>query len=66
MEPNPDELMTIGQGYGLMTYQNIGTALFSTFKQTMLTGSSRLILLYKQAMNDAYVLVYFYSLIYFM
>ena len=66
VEPNQAELNNPTQGYGLMQYSNIGFALLSTFKQIMLTGSSRLIVLYKQVLNRAYVELYFYSFIYFM
>ena len=47
-----------------MTFKDIGFALFSTTKQIFLTGSSRLIVLYKQAINRVYVELYFYSFIF--
>lgn len=49
-----------------MNYQNIGYALFSTIKQTFLTGSSRLVILYKQVLNPIFVMIYFYSFIFLM
>ena len=64
MEPNPEEVNHIELGYGLMTFKDIGFALFSTTKQIFLTGSSRLIVLYKQAINRVYVELYFYSFIF--
>ena len=66
VEPNPDELNRIELGYGLLSFRNIGFALFSTTKQIFLTGSSRLIVLYKQAISRAYVELYFYSFIFIM
>ena len=39
-------------------------ALLSTLKQIFVTGSSRLIILYKQVINSAYVEIYYYSFIY--
>ena len=66
VEPNQNELMNRVQSYGLMNYQNMGFSLFSTFKQILLTGSSRLIVLYKQVLHRAYVELYFYSFIYLM
>ena len=66
VEPNPNELMNMVQGFGLMNYQNMGFSLFSTFKQILLTGSSRLIVLYKQVLHRVYVEFYFYSFIYLM
>ena len=66
VEPNPDELNHMEFGYGLMTFSNFWFALFSTTKQIFLTGSSRLIVLYKQAINRAYVGLYFYSFIFIM
>ena len=66
VEPNPNELMNMVQGYGVMNYQNMGFSLFSTFKQILLTGSSRLIVLYKQVLHRVYVELYFYTFIYFM
>lgn len=47
-----------------MKYSNIFFAFLSTFKQTFVTGSSRLIILYKQVLNSAFVQIYFYSYIY--
>ena len=58
--------MNMVQGFGLMNYQNMGFALLSTFKQILLTGSSRLIVLYKQVLHRTYVELYFYSFIYLM
>ena len=58
--------MNIVQGYGLLHYQNMGYSLFSTFKQLLLTGSSRLIVLYKQVLHRVYVELYFYTFIYLM
>jgi hypothetical protein len=52
------------QGYGLMRYNNIFYSLFSTFKQTFITGSSRLMILGKQVTNYFYVLIYYLSFIY--
>ena len=52
------------QGNGLLRYSNIFYALLSTFKQTFVTGSSRLIILYKQALNPVFVEIYYYSYIY--
>ena len=49
-----------------MHYQNMGYSLFSTFKQLLLTGSSRLIVLYKQVLHRVYVELYFYTFIYLM
>ena len=51
LEPNPEELNRIEFGYGLLTFSDIWSALFSTTKQIFLTGSSRLIVLYKQAIS---------------
>jgi len=64
VEPNPYEVKNIYQGYGLMRYNNIFYALFSTFKQTFITGSSRLMILGKQVTNYFYVLIYYLSFIY--
>lgn len=47
-----------------MRYNNIFYALFSTFKQTFITGSSRLMILGKQVTNYFYVLVYYLSFVY--
>ena len=47
-----------------MSFRGIGFALFSTTKQIFLTGSSRLTVLYKQAINKVYVELYFYSFIF--
>lgn len=47
-----------------MKYSNIFFAFLSTFKQTFVKGSSRLIILYKQVLNSAFVQIYFYSYIY--
>ena len=66
VEPNPDELMHMEFGYGLLSYRNIGYALFSTTKQIFMTGSSRLIVLYKQATNRMYVELYFFSFVFVM
>ena len=52
------------QGNGLMRFSDIFFALLGTFKQTFVTGSSRLIILYKQAVHWLYVEIYFYSYIY--
>lgn len=52
------------QGEGLMRYNNIFYALFSTFKQIFVTGSSRLMIMYKQVINFYYVLIYYFSFIY--
>ena len=49
-----------------MNYQNMGFSLLSTFKQILLTGSSRLIVLYKQVLHRGYVELYFYTFIYLM
>jgi hypothetical protein len=43
------------QGNGLLKYSNIFYAILSTFKQTFITGSSRLIVLYKQVLNPIFV-----------
>ena len=51
VEPNPDEVMNMEFGYGLLTYRNIGHALFSTTKQIFMTGSSRLAVLYRQTIH---------------
>ena len=64
VEPNPNELINIMQGNGLMQYSNIFYALFSTFKQTFITGSSRLMILGKQVTNYFYVLIYYLSFVY--
>ena len=66
MEPYPNELMHVELGYGLLSYRSIGFALLSTTKQIFLTGSSRQIVLYKQAMDRVYVELYFYSFIFMM
>ena len=58
--------MNMVQGFGLMNYQNMSFALLSTFKQILLTGSLRLIVLYKQVLHRTYVELYFYSFIYLM
>ena len=47
-----------------MRYNNIFYSLFSTFKQTFITGSSRLMILGKQVTNYFYVLIYYLSFIY--
>lgn len=52
------------QGNGLLRYSNIFYAFLSTFKQTFVTGSSRLIILYKQALNSIFIQIYFFSFIY--
>jgi hypothetical protein len=52
------------QGNGLMRYNNIFFALFSTLKQMFVTGSSRLMLLGKQVANPYYVLIYYLSFCY--
>lgn len=52
------------QGNSLMRYNNIFFALFSTFKQMFVTGSSRLMLLGKQVTNQYYVLLYYLSFCY--
>ena len=52
------------QGNGLLKYSNILYAFLSTIKQTFVTGSSRLIILYKQVLNEAFVEIYYYSYIY--
>ena len=64
VEPNPEELNHMELGYGLLTFRNIWFALFSTTKQIFLTGSSGLIVLYKQASNRTYVELYFYSFLF--
>ena len=64
IEPDPGELNHIEFGYGLLSYRSIGPALFSTAKQIFLTGSSRQVVLYKQAMDRVYVEAYFYSFIF--
>ena len=64
VDPNPEELNHMELGYGLLTFRNIWFALFSTTKQIFLTGSSRLIVLYKQAISRVYVEIYFYSFIF--
>ena len=51
-------------GYGLLSYGSIGSALFSTTKQIFLAGSSKSIILYKQALNRVYVEVYLYSFVF--
>ena len=66
VEPNPNELNNMEQGFGVMSYGHMGLALFSTFKQILLTGSSKLITLYKQVLHRGYVEFYFYSFIYLM
>lgn len=63
---NDAEVVNMVQGNGLMRYSNILFALLSTFKQTFVTGSSRLIMLYKQVLNPIFIQVYFYSYIYLM
>lgn len=55
--------MHIEFGYGLLSYRNVGYALFATAKQIFQTGSSRLIVLYKQTTSRLYVELYFYSFI---
>jgi hypothetical protein len=52
------------QGNGLMRYNNIFFALFSTFKQMFVTGSSRLMLFGKQVLSQYYVLLYYLSFCY--
>jgi len=47
-----------------MKYTHIGYSLFSTLKQTFVTGSSRLINLQKQVTNQYFVLIYYLSFIY--
>lgn len=47
--------MHIEFGYGLLSYRNVGYALFATAKQIFQTGSSRLIVLYKQTTSRLYV-----------
>jgi hypothetical protein len=56
--------MNIMQGNGLMRYNNIFFALFSTFKQMFVTGSSRLMLFGKQVTNQYYSLFYYLSFCY--
>ena len=52
------------QGNGLLRYSNIFYAFLSTFKEIPVTGSSRLILLYKHVLNPVFVLLYYYTYIY--
>ncbi len=52
------------QGHGLMRYNNIWFALFSTIKQFFVTGSSRLMILGKQVLNQYYTLIYYLSYTY--
>lgn len=66
VQPDEEELVNMVQGNGLLQYNNILFAFVSTLKQTFGTGSSRLPVLYKQAMNPAFVLFYYYSYIYLM
>ena len=61
VEPNPEELLHLELGYGLMNYEDIGHSLFSTTKQIFQTGSSRLLTLEKQAMQRVLVELYNYS-----
>lgn len=64
VQPNEEQAYNIMQGNGLMKYDNIFYSLFSTFKQTFITGSSRIMLLNKQVLHYLYVLVYYLSFIY--
>lgn len=64
VQPNKQELVNMVQGNGLMNFSNIFYSLLSIFKQTFITGSSRLIILYKQAINYLYVEIFFFSYIY--
>lgn len=66
MQPNENEIVNLVQGNGLLKYSNIFYAVLSTFKQTFVTGSSRLIILYKQVLNPIFIEIYFYSYIYLM
>jgi len=62
--PNEEELVNIKLGNGLLKYSNIFYALLSTFKQIFITGSSRLIVIFKQVLNPIFVILYYLSLIY--
>ena len=53
-------------GYGLLSYSSMGLALLSTAKQIFMTGSSRLTVLYKQAVSRVFVELYFYSFVFMM
>ena len=64
VEPMIEEFTGIEFGSGLLKYSNIFMAFMTTYKQTLITGSSRIILLQKQAMNFIFVLVYYYTFIY--
>lgn len=64
VEPNQSEIDNFTQGYGILTYSNIGYALLSTFKNVFVTGSSRTLVLYMHTLNITYVAVYFYSFIF--
>ena len=61
VEPSLDEQRNLEQGYGSLDYSDIWHALFSTTKQIFLTGSSRLIVLFKQSISWVFVEPYFYS-----
>ena len=65
VEPDPNELSHI-ELYGLLSYSNMGLALLSTAKQIFMTGSSRLTVLYKQAVSRVFVELYFYSFVFMM
>jgi hypothetical protein len=52
------------QGNKLMRYNNIFFALFSTFKQMFVTGSSRLMILGKQVTSQYFTLLYYLSFCY--
>ena len=53
-------------GYGLLSYSSKGLALLSTAKQIFMMGSSRLTVLYKQAVSRVFVELYFYSFVFMM
>lgn len=63
VQPNSEELQHIEFGFGLMGYEDISFALFSTFIQIFQTGSFTLIILFKQAMQRTVVELYYYTLI---
>lgn len=66
VEPNPEEIYNLNQGYGFLTFSNIGYAFFTTFKNIFISGSTRSLVLYMPTLNSIYSAVYFYSFIYLM
>jgi hypothetical protein len=66
VEPNPEELESMTQGFGLLTFANISSSILVTLKQIFITGSTKHITLYKATFQSDIVIFYFISFIYLM